>query len=85
MKSNHVLISSGMSYLELRLNCIVKLTLNVFRNGILNFSRSLYAMDINILEAYIEKKGGIIILVSGLAGSDRSVLAKKIERDFKDM
>jgi hypothetical protein len=37
----------------------------------------------NLLEEYILKNGEIIILISGLSGSKRSLLAKEIERDFK--
>jgi hypothetical protein len=39
----------------------------------------------NLLEEYILRKGEIIILISGLSGSKRSLLAKEIERDFKDI
>lgn len=37
----------------------------------------------NLLEEYVLRKGNIIILISGLSGSKRSILAKEIERDFK--
>lgn len=37
----------------------------------------------NLLEEYILRKGNIIILISGLSGSNRSSLAKEIEKDFK--
>lgn len=37
----------------------------------------------NLLEEYILRKGNIIILISGLSGSNRSLLAKEIEKDFK--
>jgi uridine kinase len=37
----------------------------------------------NLLEEYILRKGNIIILISGLSGSKRSLVAKEIEKDFK--
>lgn len=37
----------------------------------------------NIVEAYIKKKGQLIILVSGFSGSGKTTLAREIERDFK--
>jgi uridine kinase len=37
----------------------------------------------NLVEEYILRNGEIIILISGLSGSKRSLLAKEIERDFK--
>ena len=37
----------------------------------------------NLVEEYILKNKGLIILISGLSGSNRSALAKEIERDFK--
>ena len=42
-----------------------------------------YFYIMNIVERYIYCKKGLIILISGLSGSDRSRLAKEIERDFK--
>jgi cytidylate kinase len=36
----------------------------------------------NIIEAYIKFRGGLIILVSGLSGCGKSILAKKISHDF---
>lgn len=37
----------------------------------------------NIVEAYIKKKGQLIILISGFSGSGKTTLAREIERDFK--
>lgn len=37
----------------------------------------------NLSDEYIVRKKGLIILLSGLSGSNRTVLAKEIERDFK--
>ncbi len=37
----------------------------------------------NLLEEYILRNGEIIILISGLSSSKRSLLAKEIYRDFK--
>lgn len=37
----------------------------------------------NLLEEYILRKKNIIILISGLSGTKRSIIAKEIERDFK--
>lgn len=36
----------------------------------------------NIVEAYIKKKGKLIILISGLSGSGKGRLSREIERDF---
>jgi hypothetical protein len=35
------------------------------------------------LDEYIKYNSGLIILISGLSGSNRSIVAKEIERDFK--
>jgi predicted ATPase len=37
----------------------------------------------NIIEAYIKFKGQLVILVSGLSGSGKSILAKSIQNDFR--
>ena len=37
----------------------------------------------NLSDEYIVRKKGLIILISGLSGSNRTILAKEIERDFK--
>lgn len=37
----------------------------------------------NVIEAYIKFRGGLVILVSGLPGCGKSLLGKKIGRDFK--
>jgi hypothetical protein len=37
----------------------------------------------NIVEEYILRKNGLIILITGLSGTKKSQLAKEIERDFK--
>jgi hypothetical protein len=37
----------------------------------------------NLSDEYIARKKGLIILISGLSGSNRTILAKEIERDFK--
>lgn len=39
--------------------------------------------EMNLAEEYIMRNKGVIILISGLSGSSRTVLAKEIERDFK--
>jgi len=39
--------------------------------------------DMNLVEEYILRNEKLIIIVSGLSGSNRSQLAKNIERDFK--
>jgi adenylate kinase family enzyme len=36
----------------------------------------------NIIEAYIKFKGQLIILISGLSGSGKTLLGKKISKDF---
>lgn len=38
---------------------------------------------VNIIEKYIQNKNQLIILISGFSGSGKTILAKKIERDFK--
>ena len=38
---------------------------------------------VNISEEYTIRNEGLIILISGLSGSNRGILAKEIERDFK--
>ena len=37
----------------------------------------------NLLQEYILKNKGLVILISGLSGSNRSLLAKSVERDFE--
>lgn len=37
----------------------------------------------NIIEAYIKKYNQLIILISGLSGSGKTILARNISRDFK--
>lgn len=43
----------------------------------------LYNNFMNLVEEYILKNKGLTILISGLSGSNRSALAREIERDLK--